>query len=133
MMAFAHLNRTTTGRTVQLCVRINVLHCRFSDVAHKIVQPKAIFGTSSFMTMKVTSLALLLCAAAGGISAVEILVNHFEDGTGTDFGCSTDADQCNLRSAWLQCHENLNEPCTVKLPVNSYHTFNVTIGQLELK
>jgi hypothetical protein len=80
----------------------------------------------------VTPFAVLLCAV-GGVSSVEVVVNHFEDGIGTAFGCSTDAEQCNLRSAWLQCHASLGDPCFVRLPSNSYHTFNATIGQLELE
>jgi hypothetical protein len=82
--------------------------------------------------MKVTSLAVVLCAV-GVNSSVEIVVNHFEDGTGPQFGCSSDTEQCNLRSAWMQCSAYLDEPCIVRLPFDSYHTFNSTIGQLELK
>jgi uncharacterized membrane protein YidH (DUF202 family) len=82
--------------------------------------------------MKVTSLAVILCAV-GGVSSVEIVVNYFDDGTGTAFGCGTVAEQCNLRSAWTQCHSYLDESCTVHLPFDSYHTLNATIGQLELE
>jgi hypothetical protein len=82
--------------------------------------------------MKAITLAVLLCAA-GGISSVEIIVNHIEDGAGTEFGCNSAADQCNLRSAWLHCHASQDELCAIHLSPDSYHTINATIGQLELQ
>jgi hypothetical protein len=87
-----------------------------------------------YNTQKPPLLACVLLAICCAIPlwAIEVEVDLFTDSAGSVSNCGATSGSCNLRSAWEYCLAQSANPCLIRLPANTHHTFEVNFGELEI-